>query len=251
MKRYTKILVCILMVVVYIGVTYSYLIDNERLEFVLNNKSYDYYEINAESFSALNDCVFTEQKELEITGGDPYIIVQVPLTQISYVTLELMEEYPRAYKVYYALDGCFTEEYTEMSVNGSRELYIGATVNTLRIDLENVSTGDKYILNEDVEIFLNHVDEETIREILNAIYFLAAYVLISVGYMIYLIIRKKTRETILVYLYTIVISLVWITGMSVQLETYIRGIMLLVVCLGMLFWGNSRTFEENYVQKNT
>ena len=240
-----KSLVFVLIAICYIAISLSPLMKNEKLQSVIHYDDYIKLECDISDVVQFNGCRITEQNELEIVGQDAFLVIEIPLTQVEFITVDVMENYSGAYIIYYAIDAMFSEVQTLTSMKGwSNIFFLDEAVNTIRVDLENVSVGNKFNLKNDANVIINGDMQEFVSDIWQAIYIYLGFLVISIIYILFLFLRRKYIGLGVAAIFCIIVSRIWLACVTAQMGMFVNIMILLVACLGMFFWGNCMLVEE-------
>lgn len=237
-----KLVTYLLLIVIYFAIIGIVIINTKVIKVGFSGDDYIYYECTKENIIEYNDCSVINENELEIVGADPYVILKIDTMPVGDVWLDIIENFSGIYKIYYTSNNSFSEN--QVAEKLEEISFVGEEINLIRIDFEQVKQGEKYSLVDNVKIILNGNTEQMTKRCLEMMWPGIAFVIVSSLYMFWLVKKGKNRNFILTWIFSIVSSCVLVRYISrLGDESMIIGI-LLAICCGMFFWGNSTVFEE-------
>lgn len=220
--------------------------NKDKIRFILKNDEYQENVIDIKNAEEFHDC-YVDQGKLNITGNDAYIVYRIKQSWVYDVSLDILVDYSNSYKIYYAYNQGFAENEVAQKEKGQEKYIIGNYVNQIRIDFEQTAPGDIYELNRNGEIYLNnHEDYDFyLSDCLNIFIWLLLYVVIMESYLFFLIKRGKMYKTIgVVYVYDLLAGAIWMRAFSQNPEFITRILILIMIGLGALFWGENTEIEN-------
>lgn len=231
-----RIAMCILTIILVfiLSLRTSYFCLSDSKISTWNNADYPEFVIKISDIASYNNCKITGNT-LEMIGDDPYIVFDLGGLLVRDVNLDILEGYDKSYKIYYAIDDIFSEEYVGRNWIEIRDdiILVENTVNLLRIDFEGTAIGEKYELKSDSIRLNSNQDEHLYAEyrIKPSIPYAIAFIVITGLYLIWGLFEKRYARTMIVYIYLLLMEEV-VLNVAISNEDFLTKATMVGVCIG-------------------